>query len=62
MERNNPPTPEDEVIEGQFITRETTYLYVQKATRCFLLVKGGLANAHELDCLKPCVCNGKVLH
>ena len=36
-------------------------LYVGKGTRRFLLDKDGLANALELDCLKPRVGNGTVL-
>ena len=38
-----------------------SYLYVGKTTRRFLLDKDGLANALELDCLKPRVGNGRVL-
>ena len=61
----SPPTPEDEVTKGWYgaIYREKkkSYLYVGKATRRFLLDKDGLANALELDCLKPHVGNGTVL-
>ena len=61
----SPPTPEDEVTKGWYgaIYREKkkSYLYVGKATRRFLLDKDGLANALELDCLKPRVGKGTAL-
>ena len=43
-----------------YTKRKKSYLYIGKATR-FLLDKDGLANALELDCLKPSVGNGTVL-
>ena len=43
------------------LREKNSYSYVGKATRRFLLDKDGLANALELDCLKPRVGNGTVL-